>query len=91
MSSLTQEERAALLGQTIAMQICIRSLVASNPGLDMFKLLLPHAREEAISFLEIQARSIGHLSDFANVSLHMDHLLYMLTSGLFGENPNVVG
>jgi hypothetical protein len=87
MASVTREEKAALLGQMMAMQVSIRALVASNPGLDEFKLLLPIAREEALGFLEYQARDPKYVTDFANVSLHLDHLLYILTSGLFGERP----
>jgi len=87
MTSVTREEKAALLGQMIAMQVSIRALVASNPGLDDFKLLLPVARQEALAFLEYQARDPKYVADFANVSLHLDHLLYVLTSGLFGEQP----
>ena len=91
MISMTQEERNALLGQTIAMQICIRSLVVSHPAMDVFKQVLPVAREESMAFLDYQARTHGQAADIASVALYVDHLLYVLTSGMFGEHPGPPG
>jgi len=62
-------------------------LIASNPGADAFKVLLPLARQEALAVLEHQGLQGGQLSAYASVALHVDHLLYVLTSGMFGEYP----
>lgn len=89
MATVTEEEKAALLGQMMAMQVCIRALVASNPGLEVFQILLPAARDESLRYLASQSAQHSHPSHWGTAALQLDHLLYILTSGLFGERPGM--
>ena len=82
------KERTSIAASLIALQACVRVLIATSSEPEEIKRLLPAARAEAQSVLEELATKDHPLAPLAELSLAIDHQLYVLTTGLIGEPPD---
>jgi len=71
----------------IALDICVRALIASHSEPEEIRRMLGFARADFMKTLEGVHRELDGQEEAAHLSLAVDSQLYVLTTGLMGEPP----